>query len=271
MTIAGIPIDGGIGIAGFLLLSLRMTAIFLMTPVFYALQIPRTVQVLLIFGLAGVLALGMGQPSAVLPQDEGGLMAAAATELALGATFGLGILVAFGAFAVAGHLLDVQIGFGLAQVFDPVSRRQIPVLNAAFNQVGILVFLLMDGHHALLRGIAFSLEIFPLGKAWEIAAVSDTVLKQMSEVFVLGFSLVAPVITCVLLVEFALGVIARNLPQMNTFVIALPIKIAVALLALSLWSSGMGGVMQRIYLSVTQGWERLLALQSTVSRLWVIN
>lgn len=264
---ASISLGSGVGIAGLLLLSLRMMAIFLMTPVFYALQIPRVVQVLLIFCLAGVLALGMRQTSVSLPQDVGGLIAAAVAELALGATFGLGILVAFGAFALGGHLLDIQIGFGLAHVFDPVSRRQIPVLNAAFNQLGVLVFLLMDGHHALLRGIAASLEIFPLGSAWQIAAASASVLAQMSEVFVLGFSLVAPVVTCVLLVELTLGVIARNLPQMNTFVIALPIKIAVALLALLLWSYGLGGVMQRIYLSITREWEHLLSPASMLPML----
>jgi flagellar biosynthetic protein FliR len=196
-----------------------------------------------------------------VPNDWSGLLVAAGSELALGATLGLGILIAFGAFAVAGRLLDVQVGFGLAQVFDPVSRHQIPVLNAAFNQIGVLVFFLLNGHHALLRGVVLSLEKFPLGAAWSISASSDAVMGQMTGLFMLGFALVAPVVFCVLLVELALGVVARNLPQMNMFVIALPAKTAVALIALSLWFSGIGGVMTRVYASIAAGWEKIMVLE----------
>jgi flagellar biosynthetic protein FliR len=252
---------GNWDLASLFLLSLRMAAVFLMTPVLYALQLPGSVRLLLILSLAVVLTMGLPHPAAKVPNDWSNLWVAAGSELALGATLGLGILIAFGAFAMAGRLLDVQVGFGLAQVFDPLSRQQIPVLNAAFNQIGILVFFLLDGHHALLRGIVSSLDRFPLGAAWSPSAASGAVMGQMTGLFMLGFSLVAPVVFCVLLVELALGVVARNLPQMNMFVIALPAKTAVALIALSLWSSGIGGVMTRVYASIATDWEKVMMVE----------
>ena len=57
-----------------------------------------------------------------------------------------------------GRLLDVQIGFGIAQVFDPVTRRQVPVLASLFDQLAIVVFFLANGHHVLLRGLASRME-----------------------------------------------------------------------------------------------------------------
>lgn len=240
------------------LLSLRLASVFLMTPVLYAMQLPSSARLLIVFSLAVVLGMGLPLDISRLPSDTPSFIVAAAMELALGATLGLGIHVAFATFAVAGRLLDIQVGFGMAQVLDPVTRRQIPVLNAAFTQIGVLFFFLLNGHHALLRGVALSLEKFPLGASWPIAGASDAVVAQMTGLFALGFALAAPVVFCVLLAELALVVVARNLPQMNIFVLALPVKIAIALVTLSLWFSGIGGVMTRVYASIATNWEKVM-------------
>jgi flagellar biosynthesis protein FliR len=252
--------DPGFVLAVFLL-SLRLSALFLLTPLLYAFEVPPTIRLLLIVGLAVALAIGMPGTSAreALALSSGQFIAAAATELALGATLALGILVAFAAISFAGRLMDVQIGFGLAQVFDPVTQREIPVLSAAFDKLGVIVFFLVDGHHALLRGVAYSLERFPLGRAWSIDAAAPWIIKQVGALFALGFALAAPVVVCLLMTELALGVLARNLPQMNMFVIGAPVKIAVGLAALAFWLGGSGDAMGRVYGSIYRTWDAVFA------------
>lgn len=258
---SGLP-DAGLSWAtSALLLSLRMSAILLMTPILHAFGVPVTVRVLLVLGLSVVLSAGYVVPASLLPADLGSLLQTATREIALGATLALGILLAFGAFAVAGRLLDVQIGFGIAQVFDPLSQTQVPFLTSVFNLLAALVFFLVDGHHALLRAIAFSLEQFPLGHPWPLQETIGSVLKQAGALFTLGFGLAAPVVFCLFLVELALGVVARNLPQMNMLVLGIPVKIIAGLLALTLWFCGMGGAMNRAYASIFQMWGELFALQ----------
>ncbi|MDQ0045420.1 flagellar biosynthetic protein FliR [Variovorax boronicumulans] len=257
MQSAAAVLATGVGAAwltGIGLLALRIATTFAMTPVFYALPLPPTVRSLLILGLALAIACGLGAPAAEWT-DWSGLLLAAMRELALGATFGLGILLAFGAFSVAGQLLDVQLGFGMAQIVDPVTHRPIPVLTSAFNYLAVLVFFILNGHHALLRGIAYSLEKFPLGASWSMGYAVAPVLKQAAGLFSLGFALVAPVVFCILLVEFALGVIGRNLPQMNMFAMGIPIKIVVGLVALSFWFAGVGAVMARVYSGIAVTWD----------------
>lgn len=249
------------------LLSLRLGAVFLMTPLLRAVNVPPTARVLLVFGLAAALALGLPAASAVpqaLARDTGALFMASMAEVALGATLALGILVAFAAISMAGALLDVQVGFGMAQVVDPATRRQIPILTATFNQVGILIFFLVNGHHALLRGLAFSLERFPLGGSWSAQAASPIVLKQVAGLFGMGLSLAAPVVFCMLMVDLGLGVVARNLPQMNIFVVGLPVKIVVGMAALSLWFGGIGDAMSRVYSSIYNTWDALMTVAPQV-------
>lgn len=240
--------------ANVLLLSARLSALLLMTPILHAVPLPASVRLLLVIGLSAVLALPFaGQPP--LAADVGALFAAFLQELAVGATLGLGVLMAFAGFALAGRLIDVQVGFGMAQVFDPLTRTQIPVLTSLFTLAGVLLFFLLDGHHVLLRGVAFSLERFPLGQPWAVQDAAGPVLKQAAALFTLGFALAAPVVLSLLLVEFALGVVARNLPQVNMFVLAMPVKVLAGLLALSVWVAGMEGVTQRIHGQIHRTWS----------------
>jgi flagellar biosynthetic protein FliR len=247
------------------LLALRVAATFLMTPVFYAAPLPISVRMLLVLCLSVALAAGLAAP----PGQWGGwsaFVSAALAEVALGATLGLGILLAFGAFSVAGQLLDVQLGFGIAQIIDPVTRRPVPILTSAFEYLAVLVFFLVNGHHALLRGISYSVERFPVGAQWSLASAAAPMFKQATGLFSLGFALAAPVVFCILLVEFALGVVGRNLPQMNMFTMGIPVKILVGLVALSLWFAGIGGVMTRVYASIATTWDAIFAAAPAASR-----
>ena len=238
-----------------LLLSTRLAAMLLMTPFFKALSVSTMVRVLLVFSLAVVLSFGFPGTRPVTDSGMGRLIAAFMAEVVIGASLGMGILMAFAAFSVAGRLLDIQIGFGIAQVFDPVSRRQVPILSSLFEQLAIVLFFLVNGHHALLRGLAYSVERFPPGQfAWTDLNLF-AVLQQVSGMFSLGFALVAPVVFCLFLLEFTMGVFTRNLPQMQIFVLAIPLKIMVGMAALSLWFSGAQAIMMRTYASIFQSWE----------------
>lgn len=241
-----------------LLLSLRITAMLIVTPVFQAARIPASAKVVLVAGLSIAISQNLGPANVEGLSTLGDWVQAASVELMLGATLGLGVGLAIAAFSIAGRILDVQIGFALAQVFDPGTNRQVSVLDSAFTQIGVLLFLVLNGHHALLRAVAFSAERFPVGSTWHVAQAADAVFLQAAGLFSLGFALASPVIFCVLLVELALGVLARNLPQMNMFVVALPLKIAVGLVALALWFTAIGGVMTRVYASIETSWAQML-------------
>lgn len=249
-----------------LLLSVRIGAVFLMTPLLGAASVPVTVRVLIVLGLAAAMAsfgpvAGSSAPDAqIFTLDHpGAVLQAAATELALGLTLAVGIHLAFAAVAVAGRVVDIQVGFGLGQVLNPQTNEQLPVLTTLFNQAGVVVFFLVNGHHALMRGIAYSLERFPLGQPWPIEAGYAPIMKQVGGLLGLSFALMAPVVFCIFMVELSLGVLSRNLPQINMLTLGIPVKIIVGLIALSLWFTGIGPAMNRVYASIYEGWTVMLA------------
>jgi flagellar biosynthetic protein FliR len=245
---------GAAWITTVLLLTVRIAALLLLTPVLYAVAMPLTVRVLVVVALACVVALPFGGAPAVPLADRTALLAAVLREAMVGATLGLGVLMAFGGFALAGRLVDVQVGFGIAQVFDPLTRARLPILSAAFGLLAALFFFLVDGHHALLRGIAYSVERFPVGAGWPQGAAAEPLARQAAGLFTLGFALAAPIVLGLLLVEFVLGVVARNLPQMNMLVLGIPVKILAALLALSVWAGGFAAPARRLYAGIYEAW-----------------
>jgi flagellar biosynthetic protein FliR len=240
-----------------MLLSLRVGAMLLSTPLFSAADLPVRVRMLVVVGLSVCLcaALGVTRAPWGLQSDALGaltdhplrLVRSACDEVALGIVLSLPIHAAFAAFAMAGQLLDVQLGFGLSQVFNPASGSTTPVLSTAFSRIAVIMFFLTNGHHALMRAIAFSLERMPLGRPWALEAMLPALAVSVAGLFGLCVAIVAPVIFCILLTEMALGVLARNLPQVNMLTMGIPVKIVVGLAALSFWFTGIGGAMDRVY------------------------
>lgn len=242
------------------LMSIRVATALVLTPILQPMSLPATMKVLLVLGLSLVLVMGL-QPVADLPSslDAGALALASLSEASLGMLLGLGVASAFAAVGVAANLLDVQLGFGLAQVVDPLTRRRIPVLTATFNLIAALAFMMADGHHAVLRALAISVERFPLGEPWPLQMSAGHVIQQFAGLYSLGLALAAPVMVAVLLTDLALMVLMRNLPQMNMFVVGTPLKIVVGLAGLALWVKGMGAAMGRIHAFVFHSWAAIFA------------
>ncbi|QJD99472.1 flagellar biosynthetic protein FliR [Massilia forsythiae] len=241
-----------------LLLSVRTSAVTLLTPVFSGFGRMTTVRVLFAIALAALLLPARPDAYPALPADLAGVLLAAAGELLAGALMAFGLFAAFGAFAVAGKLLDVQSGLGLGSVYDPVNRAGAPLFATILNLVALAAFFGMDAHHALMRGLAWSIEQVPPGSGWQPASV-EPLLRQFGLMFSLGVALIAPTLLCLLMVEVALAMTSRVLPQMNVFIIAAPAKLIAALLLVAVTAGTLEPVMARIFGTVFSFWQEALA------------
>lgn len=239
------------------LLSVRLSALFLMSPIFSGMSDFTIVRTLFTIALAMMLAAGLHLQPSISSMGIGALIGATVSELFIGAMLAFGMHAAFGAFSVAGKILDIQTGFGLGSVFDPVTRTDAPIFTMALNLLAVAVFFGMDGHHALLRGIAFSAQQIPPGAGFS-TAVAEAMLRQFGLMFSLGVALIAPVMFCLFLVDVGLAVVSRVLPQMNVFFVSMPVKIVAGTTIFALTIGAMGPAMNRIYASIFNYWEQVL-------------
>jgi len=235
-----------------MLTTVRIGVVLMSAPVFNPLQGNATLRFLFALALGALLApadvpriAGHGVPDLIL---------AAAAEGLVGFALAYGVIMAFGAFSVAGKILDVQIGIGLGNVYDPVTRKSAPVLDSLLNMVGLSVFYELDGHVALVEGLAYSLKQVPLGQGIRLD-MAEPVLKLFALMFSLAVALIAPVMLAMLLVEAGLAVLAKMLPQMNLFVISTPAKSLGGLVLLALSVPALALPMVRIYQSIFTFWE----------------
>ena len=239
------------------LLTLRLGALFVLSPIWGLASVPPSFRVLLLLGISATLVSALPVKPFIV-SDAGALAAASVSELVVGATMAFGVFAAFAVFSFAGKVLDIQVGFGIGNVFDPITHSQAPLIGAILSLLGVTLFFAVDGHHALLRGVAYSLEALPLGTPFA-SLPAAAVVKQFGTMFALSLVLAAPALFCLLLVEVGLAVLSRNLPQMNLFIVAIPIKIFVGLAVLAASVAYLGPVAARIFASIFRFWESIFA------------
>ncbi|TDA69407.1 MAG: flagellar type III secretion system protein FliR [Clostridia bacterium] len=217
----------------FLLVSSRVTAFMVSSPLFSLRDIPALART----GL-GVLVALLLFTAVPLPADLPGpwleYVFLVTKEIFVGLTLGIVSTMVYNSLRTAGELIDLQTGFGMANLFDPVTGSSTSLLGQYLSTLGILVFLELDGHHLLIRALADSFSLLPLGKGSFGGPLTSSVITIFIGVFVLGLRLAAPVVAVLLVSDIALALVARTVPQLNVFILGFPIKAGLAILLLSL-------------------------------------
>lgn len=240
------------------LLWLRLSALLLLTPLFTLFRGPTVFKVVFTLALAGTLAAGLGATAAQPLRDPLAWIFAALSEVLAGAVLAFGIHAAFGALHLVSRLLDLQIGFGMGGVFDPATRGgQTSALGMGLQLMGVVTFFSLGAHHAMLRGVAFSIDKLPLGVPFT-SYPPAAIVAQFGAMFSLALVIGVPVVFALLLLEGGLAVVSRALPQMHVFFVAMPIKLLLGLALLALLMRQLTPVLGRVYAGVFTYWERVL-------------
>jgi flagellar biosynthetic protein FliR len=204
-----------------------------------------------------MLVSGIDVPPPMSSGQPAALATAALNELVWGTLLAFTVLAGFAAFQLAGRILDIQLGFGVVGLIDPGTRTQAPLIGTLLNMTAVLTFFLVGGHQLLLRGLAFSLQSIPPGTALG-ALPLGVVVGQFGAMFLSAALLAAPVMTVVLLADVAMAIMARTMPQMNVFIIGLPLKILVGLVVLAVSLGLLGPLFTRIFTDIFTGWQQLM-------------
>lgn len=111
----------------------------------------------------------------------------------------------------------------------------------------MLIFLASDMHYFVIDALYDSYELIPIGGAKIQPSLYQIFIKYITDYFVIGFRIILPVFSCILVINVVLGILAKIAPQMNMFVIGMQLKIYVGLALLYFLMSLFPGVVDFIF------------------------
>lgn len=219
----------GFSVEGFLLVFARVSGLFLSAPIFSSRQMPGQIKIVTILVLAAMMAYFLpvaAGPAAASPLY---MLAAIVLEVLVGYTIGFIAYMLFAGIQLAGQLMDMQMGFAIVNVVDPQSGTQIPLMGNLTQTVALLSYLAVNGHHYLLQAVAQSYQVVPVLGLKLGGAFYRSLFAISAEMFVIALKVAAPLVIAILITDIAMGFIARTVPQMNVFIVGLPLKIMMGL------------------------------------------
>jgi flagellar biosynthetic protein FliR len=243
-------------VSTFVLAFFRIAGMMLFAPLFGSSRIPRRVRVM----LALVLAMSV-TPSikpVVLPESTWELTAGIAGEMAFGLAMGMIQSFTFIAAQWAGEIVGQQMGFNLSEVFDPQFGAQGSIIGDMYFMLTLVIFLTIGGHHAMLLGLRDSFQHLQLLSLWVDGSLFTTLIDFFQAATKLALRLAAPMLVTMLVVDLALGLVGKIMPQMNVMAMGMSLRSAlgliVVILGLTVTNAAISDGLFQAMDSVRQAW-----------------
>jgi flagellar biosynthetic protein FliR len=234
----------------FLLIFVRIIAFFLYLPIISGLNIPVLVKLILALCLSIIVFLS-GDVTAVTYNDTlPGYFVLLLTEFMAGMLMGYILYFIFNIIFFAGQLIDYQIGLSMMSVLDPFTQLQVPIAGNLYYLALSAMLVVSNGLHAFIGAFYMSFKLIPVGAANIIgnAPLTWLMLTLLTEFIVLAVKIAMPIVGAILVIDAMLGIMVKAVPQMNVFVVGMPIKLLAGLaLMFVLLGPTFGGIYDHIF------------------------
>ena len=214
----------------FFLLFIRWSALFAFLPVFNSTSIPNRVKAAFVVWFTFVTF--PITPIITFSPTMANVFLAILNEVTFGFFTGIALQIVFMILQFAGQLISFVMGLTMANIVDPNSGIQTPVISQFFTLTATVIFLAVNGHHLMLLLVAKSLQTMPFGEFFNMRHMGEYLMMEMGRFFVLGFSLAFPILSISILSDIIFGMIMKSMPQFNLLVIGFPIKIGLSIVVI---------------------------------------
>ncbi len=230
----------------FALVLVRVAAFVGFLPIFGSRMVPFSVKAATSLILALILT-PLALSKAQAPERVFEFFSVAISEALLGLSLAFFVRLIFAGIQFGGQLLGFQMGFGVANVLDPATGVQAPVLSQLAYLVALLLFLFFDMHHFFLLGLGESLKTLPVGTLSLKGRLFEFLALKGEVIFRLGLKVLAPALAILLLIQIALGIVSRFVPQINVMIVSFPLTIGVGLFFFGLTLELLGEILAPAY------------------------
>jgi len=225
----------------------RVAAFVGTAPVLGDSSIPLYVKI----ALSAVLALALAPLAGELPSIPLGSYAAMGVmveQILIGMALGLVMRFIFGAVAVAGELIGLQMGLSFASFFDPASGGNTSVMARILNAITILAFIAVNGHLVMLSGLGRTFEMLPIGGPTLDLNGIGVLVEFSVTLFTVGVALALPMVIALLAINLAMGILNRTAQQLSVFAVGFPITLTVSMLLLTIFLPQINSFLDRLFM-----------------------
>jgi flagellar biosynthetic protein FliR len=215
------------------MVSFRMLGLIMAASVFMLPSIPNTVKFWLSVALSIIVVPAAGASIAGIAMTSLPLLVLmAAREFSIGIVIGFASSTPLYALQTSGFIDGTLMGLNMMNMFDPTSQTQVSVVAQMKYMLAIWFYLHWDGHILLIRALVESVKLMPVGvPLWE-GFEGIPLFDLAQKIFVLAMTISLPIFGSVILAEVGLGFVARTVPQLNVFILGIPLKIAIGMIVL---------------------------------------
>jgi len=208
-----------------------MAGVIFFNPIFGRSSIPSMVKVGLSLGIALNVTYGLAGIS-VADYSTIDLMISLIKEFAVGFSMGFIMQMFLAIFHIGGEVIDLQMGFSMAQMYDPSSNSQISVTGNLMTIMYTLLFFITNSHLSLMAIAVKSFDVIPIGLGSVSSKVGVYFVELFGYILVYAVQLALPIIVTEILVEVAVGIMMKVVPNINVFVVNMQLKLLVGLIVI---------------------------------------
>ena len=217
----------------YLLVLMRVAPILFLMPILSSRNLPVLLKIGLTLTTGLIFLPGVQIDPAVLPSDPYSFAFFLLGELMIGLILALSVKIVFSGIQLGGELISFQMGFSMANVVDPSSDVNSPVISEFLYLLTMVLFLSVNGHHWFFHAVGQSFHLLPPGEVHLQPGLYRHFLHLLGELMVIAVKIAAPVMAVLIFTQVALGILAKAVPQVNILMTSFPVTIGLGLLFLA--------------------------------------
>ncbi len=202
----------------------RIGVALMVAPVFGGRLVPKRVRIVMALVITVVLMPTIPAAPAVDPLSAESMLITV-QQILIGVAMGLMLQMLFSAVVMGGHTIALSMGLGFSSMVDPQNGVQVPVVSQYYVTIATLLFLVMNGHLALIAVLADSFHSMPISTSGLVREDYMSIFAWGGRLLAGGVMIAIPAVTALLLTNIAFGIVTRAAPQLNVFGIGFPITL----------------------------------------------
>ena len=212
-----------------LLVFVRLGAAMMLLPGFGESYISPRIRLLLALTVTVVVQPALPPVIPALPESATAMFLLIFGEAFIGLFLGSVARILMAALSIGGIMIATVTGLANALTNDPTAAQQGSIAGSFLATLALLIIIILDLHHLLLRGVIESYTLFVPGQSLLVGDISLMITQVVAKAFLLGFQIASPFIAVGLIFNLGLGLLSRLMPQMQVFFIAIPLQILIGM------------------------------------------